>query len=219
VEQALETFWENSYHSWNMTVVDDASKWETQQVLNDFLLRYKNEMKVLRVTPFTGVTGRLRNLAVYWSEKHFGRGPLLYLSDNDAYFSPRWDKYLTEIFTEFENKFKLIGPYRHPYHLPREEDGIFLGSNGFSLASTDAVQGLGHLMRWETWDTHGPLDAHAPGTNQSEDFKFCQLIKNEGFLVGSIEPAVVYNCGLTGTNGQPSPGAECMQPIKGVYME
>jgi hypothetical protein len=217
-EQALRSLWDNSFHSWNVTVVDDASGWETQQVLTEFVLRHQKEMKLLRVSPETNVVGRLKNLGVYWSERHFKRGPMLYLSDNDAYFTPHWDKVLCECLVEWENKFKVLGPYRHPYHHPRPQDGKFLCSNRFEVVSTDMVQGIGLLMRWDTWDQWGPFEAHSPGTNQSEDTHFCESLVKGGSLVGSVQPNVVYNCGLTDTNGNPCVGVDVMERYN-VLME
>ena len=209
--QCLRTLFVNSSEQFNLTIVDDCSNYVGQGVYEGFLAR--PNVVVLRVTPACEVTGRLRNLGVYFSEKHWGRGDWLYLSDNDAYFTPGWDSKLTRVFEQNEERFKLLGAYRHPYHQPRKGEG------GEGVVSTDAVQGLGHLMRWETWDKYGPLDSWAKGTNQSEDFKFCQDIGKDGFLVGSIQPEVVHNCGLTGTNGKPSPGAEVMVRIPGIVME
>lgn len=65
-------------------------------------------------------------------------------------------------------------------------------------------------MRWETWDKYGPLDAHASGVGQSEDYAFCQKIIQDGGKVGSIYPRCVLNCGLTNSFGQPSVGADFM---------
>ena len=206
--QALQTFFNNSALDWTLTIIDDASKFQTKCLLDRYATQ--DGVTVLRAPQPVGVTGRMRNLGVYWSEKMWGRGDFLYLSDNDAYFTKSWDVVLTHALEE-HGEFKLLGPYRHPYHLPnRQVDNV---------VATDAVQGLGHLMRWETWDKYGPLDAHATGTNQSEDYKFCQQIVADGFLVGSIQPDVVYNCGRTGTNGKPSPGADVMPRIAGVFME
>jgi len=206
--QALQTFFNNSALDWTLTIVDDGSKFQTRCLLD----RYSNQdgVTILRAPKPVGVTGRMRNLGVYWSEKMFGRGDYLYLSDNDAYFTKSWDVALTHALEE-HGEFLLLGPYRHPYHLANHVIG--------NVMATDAVQGLGHLMSWHTWDLYGPLDAHATGTNQSEDFKFCQQIVADGFLVGSIQPDVVYNCGRTGTNGKPSPGADVMPRIAGVFME
>ena len=206
--QAISTFLNHSALDWTLTIVDDGSKFQTRQMLDHYA--DVDSIAVLRAPKSVGVTGRMRNLGVYWSERMFGRGDYLYLSDNDAYFTKSWDVHLVEALEE-HGEFKLLGPYRHPYHLPNRQVN--------NVVATDAVQGLGHLMSWHTWDLYGPLDAHAPGTNQSEDFKFCQQIIADGFLVGSIQPDVVYNCGLTGTNSKPSPGAEVMARIPNVFME
>ena len=206
--QAISTFLNNSALDWTLTIIDDGSFFQTKCLLDRY--RATDGVAVLRADKPVGVTGRMRNLGVYWSERMFGRGDYLYLSDNDAYFTKSWDVHLVEALEE-HGEFLLLGPYRHPYHLPNRQVE--------NVVATDAVQGLGHLMRWDTWDKYGPLDAHAPGTNQSEDFAFCQKIVKDGYLVGSIQPDVVYNCGLTGTSGAPSPGAEVMARIAGVFME
>jgi len=214
-QQALISFVQHTKLEWTLTIVDDGSGFTTQRVIATIVQRSPN-MCVLRSHVPVGVTGKMRNLGVYWSEKMWGRGDFLYLSDNDAYFTPGWDAKLAQSLMDY-NKVKLVGPYRHPYHKPKGLE-ITVGLPGYVFTETDAVQGLGHLMLWETWDKYGPLDAHAVGTNQSEDFKFCQDIVKDGFLVGSIQPDVVWNCGLTGTNGRPSPGAEVLERHKGVLM-
>jgi hypothetical protein len=215
--QCMDTLCKHTIGRWNLTVIDDGSTDYLTEAA--YVNRISDGFPILsvKISPACEVTGRLRNLGVYFSEKQWGRGEWLYLSDNDACFTPGWDLKLVKAMEGCEHRFKLIGPYRHPYHLP---NGVVMpAGEGYDVVSTDAVQGLGHLMRWETWDTYGPLDAHAKGTNQSEDFKFCQDIIKAGWLVGSIQPEVVHNCGLTGTSGKASPGAEVMGRIKGVLMK
>jgi len=156
------------------------------------------------------VLGRLKNLGVYWSERMFGRGDWVYVCDNDGYYMPGWDLKLIHAFQAGDG-IKLLGPYRHPYHLPNRMI--------HNVAITDAVQGLGHMMSWDTWDTWGSYPANAPGTNQSEDYAICRRIVEAGFLVGSIQPEVVHNCGLTDTQGKPCVGIETMTKLEGVYYE
>ena len=216
-QQALATFFENSRLDWTLTIVDDGSKFATQQLLT--VVSVRPNVTIVRAPKEVCCTARMRNLGVYWSEKMFGRGVSLYLSDNDAYFTPGWDEALSIAYWKADSEgYKLIGPYRHPYHLPSKNNVVRLPSN-YEVVSTDAVQGIGHQMRWETWDKYGPLDDQgAIGTNMSEDWAFCQRIVKDGFLVGSIQPEVVHNCGIHGTNGKPSPGAEVMERIPGVLM-
>jgi hypothetical protein len=67
------------------------------------------------------------------------------------------------------------------------------------------------------------LDAHAKGVGQSEDWAFCQKIIKDGGRVGSVYPRVVFNCGITNSYGQPSPGADVMlkelQEAKKTYKD
>jgi glycosyltransferase involved in cell wall biosynthesis len=215
-KQALDSFIANSKLEWNVTIVDDCSTYHTER-----LLLYKQQqpnITVIRLQKPCGVIGCLKNLGVWWSETTFGRSDFLYIADNDGYFTPEWDSKLFFAFAAGEvHNLKLLGSYRHPYHLPNET--IQTGGSILEVVSTDAVQGLGHLMRWETWDKYGPYAADAPGTNQSEDYAFCRRIVDDGFLVGSIQPDVVLNCGLTDTYGKPCVGAEAMPKIEGVIMQ
>jgi hypothetical protein len=198
--------------------VDDGSNFMTQSILKEVEAAYPEQVTMLRLPVGCGVLGRLKNLGVYWSEKTFGRGEYLYVMDNDGYYTPGWDIKLTCAYELAEQQIalRLLGPYRHPYHQPNTQALIGVQQ----IAITDAVQGLGHLMAWSVWDKYGPYDANAPGTNQSEDYALCRRIVDDGFLVGSIQPEVVYNCGLTDTQGKPCVGIEVMgERVRGVLYE
>lgn len=225
-QQAISTFINHSELEWSLTIVDDDSAFQTYKTLDNWS-RKSAGIQVIHVAPAVCNTACLRNLGVYWSEKMFPKGEFLYLSDNDAYFTKGWDETLARAFIEAERyNYRLVGPYKHPYHQPHEGKDVLVCVPSqippVEVVSTDAVQGIGHLMRWETWDKYGPLVWHqgrGHGANQSEDHWFCQQIVKDGFLVGSIQPNVVYNCGLTGSNGKPSPGAELIEKMAGVYYQ
>lgn len=185
---------------YNLTVIDDCS-FNTVLALDD-------NTTVLRIQNSKGITGQARNLGVYFAEKYWGRGDYLYLSDNDVYFTPGWLYSMIETMVIFKDaNTPLIGGWNHPFLQPKES--IAMG-NGLCLKSHDAVTGASQMMRWETWDKFSPLDAHAPGVGQSEDWAFCQKIIKDGGRVGSIYPRCIYNTGLTNSLGQPSPGADVM---------
>lgn len=204
--QAVRTLRRNTPSElFNLTITDDGSRhhkewseWETPP----------NECSLEIGYPGCGITGQARNLGIYWAEKYWGRGDYLYLTDNDMYFTPLWLETLTDTYRDIRPEFKVIGGWNHPFLQPhtkaewRNRDVIF--------CTHDAVAGASQLMRWETWDKYGPLDAHAKGVGQSEDWKFCQDIIKGGGRVGSIYPRVVFNCGVTNSYGQPSPGADIM---------
>lgn len=201
--QCLRTLLRNTpLDLYNLTIVDDESSVKPGI---DFR---KMEYAYLRIEKSKGITGQARNLGIYWAEKYWGRGDYLYLTDNDVYFTPEWLFRLIESIEIFKDaKTPLVGGWNHPFLQPK---GAVAMGNGLVMKSHDAVAGASQLMRWETWDKYGPLDAHAAGVGQSEDWAFCQKIIQDGGCVGSVYPRVVLNCGLTNSFGQPSPGADLM---------
>lgn len=207
--QALTTLAKNTDVPYSLTVVDDMSKPETRDMLSLFGLRAN--VAILRNETSKGITGQARNLGVYWAEQYWGRGDYLYLSDNDVAFLPNWASKIIGIYTIWSDEIKVLGGARHPYHQPIDT------CNGFQ--ETDAVAGYSQLMTWDTWDNWGPLDAHAPGTCQSEDHQFCQKIRADGFKVGYMKEAVLVDCGLTGTDGKPAVGYEAKPRVQVVYYE
>ncbi len=182
----------------NLTLIDD----ESMPAFSSPLYAAEN-FTALRIETSKSITGQARNLGVYWAEKFWGRGDYLYLSDNDVYFTPGWLDTLITFFNSHAPDFKLLGGWNHPFLQPHAtRDGFLRGH--------DAVAGASQLMQWSTWDTHGPLDAHAIGVGQSEDWKFCQDIIQGGGRVGSVYPRVVLNCGVTNSFGAASLGADVM---------
>lgn len=210
--QTLRTLYQNTPESlFTLTLVDDASTVPVMHTMNESgrLLREHSNAAVLRIENSKGITGQNRNLGVYWSEKYFGRGDYLYLSDNDLYFTPGWLKDIEVAFVG-SDPYQLVGGWNHPYMQPKPSAFSFNGDFKFAFRLHDAVTGSSSLMRWETWDKYGPHDAHAPGVCQSEDYAFCQKIIKDGGMVGSIYPRVLFNCGVTNSMGQPAPGADVM---------
>ncbi len=206
--QCLTTLVKHTDVEWNAVIVDDGSKPETRDMLSLFGLR--DNVAVLRNETSKGITGQARNLSCYWAEKYWGRGDFLYLSDNDVCFLPGWASMMVTVLDSWKD-LRVLGGARHPYHQPI--------ATYPSWQETDAVAGYSQLMTWHTWDTWGPLDAHAPGTCQSEDFKFCQEIREDGFKVGYLREPVLIDCGLTGTDGKPAIGWEVKPRMDGVLYE
>ncbi len=209
--QCLRTLYRNTPHDlYNLTIVDDGS------AIPPMLHEGEAYLKVLNGQH---ITGQARNLGVYWSEKVFGRGDYLYLSDNDVYFTPGWAEKLIHALSYIYSGSWVIGGWNHPYMQPHE--GSKWRDQEIVVQTHDAIAGASQLMRWETWDKYGPLLANAKGVCQGEDWEFCQkIIKAEG-RVGSIYPRVVFNCGLTNSYGVAAPGADLMlkelQEAKKLY--
>lgn len=199
--QALYTLLRNTNPDlYNLTIVEEGGK---------SIQAGPEHCIWLQVNPEVNITGRLRNLGVYWAEKHWGHGDYLYLSDNDVYFTPGWLEKMLDVMERFDPD--LLGGWNHPFLQPREKIPAHIVNDRTFLHTHDAVTGASQLMKWDVWDDHGPLDAHAEGVGQSEDWAFCQKIWKAGGIVESIYPRVVLNCGITNSYGQLSPGAEQMR--------
>ncbi len=210
--QFLRTLYRNTPREmFNITVVDD----ESSMIVRPLHHPHKANWAYLRIEQSKHITGQARNLGIYWAERYWGRGDYLYLTDNDVYFTPGWIEALTYSTGVMHPYIPLIGGWNHPFLRPKEPSKVgdtswpFNGDK-YVIRTHDAVAGASQLMRWETWDKYGPLDAHAPGVGQSEDWKFCQDIIKDGGRVGSIYPRVVFNCGLTNSMKEPSPGSDLM---------
>lgn len=200
--QALDTLFRTTpIDLFNLTVIDDESDWPVHYVTG------MSNACCLRIHRSKGITGQARNLGIYFAERYWGRGDYLYLSDNDMYFTPHWLERLIEAFeiSQRRRNVALIGGWNHPFLQPKDQP-----ANYSNVYLHDVVTGASQLMRWETWDKYGPLDAHAKGVGQSEDWAFCQKIINNGGHVASVYPRVIANVGLTNSFGKSSPGADEM---------
>jgi len=220
-QQALAALMQNSSTPHHVTVVDDASKDETREWLHEWAKTH--QALYLRSDESRG-TGWARNVGIAEARERFGTNNLLYLSDNDVWFAPGWDKVLAEAHIRFPQH-KIIGGGCHPFLQPRAgASGLnrFL-ANGmlYKLVERDAVSGYSWLLSWETWAKHGPLDAHALGVRQSEDFALCRKVVESGASVGSVVPEVIAHTGLFDTFGQRPPGWEMIEQNKreGVLYE
>lgn len=209
--QALWSLAKHTDMGYTLTIIDDGSGPDTWDMLRMFSGTHK-KCAVLRNETSKSITGQARNLGVYWSEKYFLRAAYLYLSDNDVYFRPNWASRMIEVAQSgWPHGLRLLGGARHPYHQPNDTHPGWV--------ETDAVAGYSQLMKWSIWDSHGPLDGHAPGVCQSEDFAFCQKVRANHGKVGYMTEAVVVDCGLTQTGGAPAIGAESKPRISGLIYE
>lgn len=199
--QAIQTLYQHTAH-FTLTVVDDGSRTSPWSAEN------RGALIVSFGAPIQ-IVGWLKNTGIQASERYFGRGDWLYLSDNDVAFTPGWLEKMQYTCRTYMPL--VLGGYQHPFH----------GTN-FDLHKfhkTDAVAGYSMLMRWSTWDKYGPFDAHAKGVCQSEDFAFCQKITKAGGDVGYIHPPVLAMCGVTNTEGKPAIGHEHFPRIEGLIYE
>lgn len=207
--QSIESLYKNTpLDQFNLTVVDDCSSEENRKEIKSLSKQYLFHLILnLEPTPLGGS----KNIGVEFI-KGIDRGDLLYLTDNDVYFTENW---LSELSTAWKNKpeeIKLLGGGCHKWLCTNR---IF--QNGYYYK--DAISGWSWLMDWGTWEKYGPMDANALGSGQSEDWAFCQKIKKDGFEVASIWPEVIIHCGKTNTEGNPAIGSETIDVPEGIICE
>jgi glycosyltransferase involved in cell wall biosynthesis len=227
-EQCLRTLYANTRQDeFNLTIVDDGSQSETGHIVAGYARR--GNCNVIHIGGSVGIVGWLRNIGIQMSERYFGRGEWLYLSDNDLAYRNGWlPRMISGIFGEIA----VLGGYRHPFHGINDTIGVHDGhayyqslgtvipqqcTHGIYL--TDAVAGYSQLMDWRTWDKYGPFDQHAKGVCQSEDFAFCQKVTKGNQSVGYIYPPTIANCGITNSEGKPAIGSESFPRYEGLIYE
>ncbi len=163
-------------------------------------------------------TGGARNSVISAANCH--RGDYLYLSDDDVFFKPGWMQTLVNAYEKaWEHGFKVIGAYNHPYHQPIATVPVGDGNVVHEVYAL-ALQSM--LMKWEVWDKYGPFrETHPGAVCQGEDCDFGNAIRADGGRLGVIAPALLVNCGITNSFGQPIPGADLVkaQAPEGVIVE
>jgi GT2 family glycosyltransferase len=197
---------------------------ETQKVLSEW---YQSNPKNKHLCGHTAEygTGTLRNHVITASEKYFGRGDYLYLSDNDVFFYPAIFEKLVPIYEyAWTLGFKVLGAYNHPFHQPIGRYPVYAGGNQI-ISYIYEVQALAlqsMLMKWEVFDKYGPfVDTPVGRVCMGEDIAFTNKIRADGFKIGVVNPPLVVNTGITNSFGEKIPGWEAVQkecPL-GVYVE
>jgi Glycosyl transferase family 2 len=196
-----------------VTIRDAGMNPEVATILRDWR---RDKYASVLTCPTPCGTGPARNSVVHSSAFCFGRGDYLYLSDDDVCFlRPDWLKVLIEAYERaWDHGYRVIGAYNHPYHQPVSSIGDVYEVYALALQSM--------LMRWEVWDKYGPFRETTVGAVcQGEDVDFGNAVRADGYKLGVISPALLVNCGITNSFGQPIPGAEMVraQAPKGVICE
>lgn len=214
-KQAIESLCVNTCGEFSLSIVDDCSEdpmyCDNVQRLLDWCMPFRYPRALVRNADPLGVGGSKNRAAMI-----LGRNTdddWLYLSDNDVYFTPNWDVKMIAAAEACEDRVKILGGYAHPYNGTNEV--ISTGAGNVHLKN--AVDGLSWLMRWKTWYKYGKLMDNARGVRQSEDFEYCQRIRNDGYEVGVIHPHVIINAGMTDTFGEAIPGQAVARERQGTY--
>ena len=224
-QQALSSLGPTDDGVMTVTVSQDAKcDAETQKVLSDWYQSNPTNKHLCGHTAEYG-TGPLRNQVIEASEKYFGRGSHLYLSDNDVCFYPAIFEKLVPIYEyAWTLGFKVLGAYNHPFHQPINSINVYGGGTQV-ISRINEVQALAlqsMLMKWEVWEKYGPFDNTPVGrVRMSEDVAFTNKIKADGGRIGVVSPALAVNTGITDSFGEKIPGWEIVskEVPKGVYVE
>ncbi len=209
LSQALESLYRTtSEKEFTICCFDDGSDdFRAVRVLHSYLDR--RNFTLLEAHNSGHVLAKMKNIAIGWSRSRFGAGDYLLTCDNDVCFQPAGMPRMIEILRE--NPDIVLGGARHPFHQVNEEH------DGWD--ETDAVAGTSQMMTWNMWDRFRPLRGTATGVCASEDFEFCQRVRAAGGRCGYIREPAVLDCGISQTDGTPSPGADVKPRVEGVWYE
>ena len=214
LKQALDSIGDTS--GMHISIHGDAPTPEVHQIVREFM---EDKEGTYSVTGESKGTGAARN-SVISSASFYKRG-YLYLSDDDVTFlRPDWLSILIAAYEEaWAHGYKVLGAYNHPFHQPvsylKTGDAV-----GVYEVQALALQSM--LMRWEVWDAYGPFRETPVGAVcQGEDVDFGNAIRADGGKLGVVFPALLVNCGITNSFGQPIPGWEAVkkEAPKGIICE
>src|SRR3990172_11133970 len=172
-EQALSSLYAHTERGlFSLTVVDDGSQLQTRGVL-DLTTTGRDDTVIVRLSRSKGIVGLVRNLGIRAAELYWDRGGLLYMSDNDAYFTPGWlEKMLAAWPIAYEAGYRILGGYNHPYHaiagLEVGQPAPVIPYPHGEIREYYTVGGLSWLLNWETWDRFGVLNADTAGVAKGE---------------------------------------------------
>ena len=211
--QALESALGNTNLKVNLAVCDDKSNPKNNTALGQWWFErfhgnddYHDRLRWLQGLGVGGAKNHAVGIACNDESKY------LCLLDNDVVCKPGWLETLIGAYEAgYPLGYRLIGGYAHPFNQTNRIHEAWHIGGEVSLHEKNAVDGLCHFMEWETWDKYGPLDSHAQGVRQSEDFAFCRKIVDAGFKVGVVYPHVIENHGVVDTFGERIPGAELVE--------
>lgn len=217
-KQSIDSLYENTDRDFNLLVIDDLSDLETRDVIRDLQKNYG--FQLLRNGENLG-PGASRNKAMDFITKMDERGKYLYNCDNDVYYTKGWLNKLIEAYEYVSTKgVGLLGGGCHPYL--QNNATISLPDKADYVGIKDAVSGYSHLITWELWDRFGPFETQEnmdKKTGRSDDWKFCQDMKEQNFMVGSLYPEVVIATGKTDSYGDKAIGQETFKKLADVYIK
>ena len=201
LKQTLESLKKNSDSELEIVVVDDASDdGKTEQFLKmrsgvDVNYRFLKKVSIAEV----------KKKGFEFAEK----GEFIYFSDDDVYFEPHWDTKLIRVFRAFGD-IGVVGGRHHPHHQifsTRQFEG-----NNIMICEQQAGYSL--FLRQEDYLDIGGYEVSERTANGGEDSLVCDMIKDKGKLVASIDPPVIIHCGMYNWQGWKAADYPVMEILK-----
>lgn len=135
---------------------------------------------------------------------------LLLHADDDQFFLPGWDDKAERAI--HHSGMTQLGLWSHPYNKVTQKHPL-ASDWSIEVGMVDAAAGSSQVWRWKDWLKYGPFPDNAVGVGQSEDWALSQRVMAMGGRVGCVYPYLVINCGITNSEGNPSPGADAMREL------
>ena len=206
-----------------VTIRDAGMNTEVFDAVNKWTLSIPTVRLGYSICPDPLGTGPARNQVIEFSEKQFGRGNYLYISDEDVFYKRHdWLSILIKSYEEsWKYRYRMIGAYNHPYNGPIAGEQ-WVKSGEYAVYPVYALASQSILMRWSVFDEFGPFCQTPAGkVCQSEDVDLSNKIRAAGYKVGVISPALLVNTGITNSFGEKIVGWEMVakEAPQGVVIE
>lgn len=135
--------------------------------------------------------------------------PYVYFSDDDVYFEPHWDTKLIKVLKAFP-QIGVVGGLHHSHHKIFSTRKWKKGS----ILICEQQAGYSLMLRREDYLLIGGYEVSERTKDGGEDTLVCDMIKEKGKLVATVDPPVIVHCGLYNYRGLLAAGYEGMQIIK-----
>lgn len=210
--QTLESLADsNNKELMRVTILDDRSDSPTRDFVKSWCDRFGADY-IRNDIPMG--TASLRNVVIQEASKY--REQHLALCDNDLFFMPGWLDVIVAALAAVSPSFLSIGGVGHPFHIPIETYPV---DGTHCIKEVLALPLQSWFLKWETMNWLGPFrNTPVDAVCQGEDVDMGNKIREAGFKLGVVSPALMVNCGITNSFGEKIPGyemvkAECPEGI------
>ena len=221
LRQTIESALKNADNKLEIIVVNDNSTDETGEYLDTLkdIKHYDSEEPMY--------IAKAKNKGIEMASK----SKYIYISDNDVYFLPHWDSILIKVLETFPD-IGVVGGMKHPHHRviiePPEymkkffdEKYILQNSRMMGDVCVNIVeQQAGYsfmLRRKELNKLNGFRCVVQDNRPAGEDCDFNDRMMAMGKFIASVEPPVLFHCGMRNFSGFQSADYPEMLKLQKLY--